>query len=233
MSELNRFLEDPDCVFAERLDDRYDWRKRYNNNISGVTIEKGPFGNNFVFDGSNPDYAAVDADTHRGNLISTEDFSMVMWMKNGQTLTGAFDVYNLVTDKNTSNGTLIGWTVQLSGGTEKGLNFRINDGGQANDSVVKLTTDRTTLLSNNDWHLVAVSADRSGNATLYVDNFTGETGDISSQSGSLSNDQDLTLGVYGNKTSQPFTGSMRDVMIFKNRILTAKEILNIYKGRSF
>jgi hypothetical protein len=235
MSQLRRFLKESGCVFAERLDDRYDWRKRYNDNISGITIEKGPFGNNFVLDGSNPDYAAVAADTYRGKLIGTEDFSLAIWIKNSLTLASSSNVYVLVADKQTANNSAIGYCLQLKGGSvDKGLILRMNDGGQAIDDVVRFSTDRTTLLSDGNWHLIAVTVDRSDGAVLYVDDFDGEgIGSISGQSNTLFNDQDLTLGVYSNKTTQPFTGSMRNFIMFKDRLLTSNERLGIYKGTFF
>jgi hypothetical protein len=159
--------------------------------------------------------------------ITTGDFSVFCWINNVQTLTPGF-AYAIVTDKETINGTKVGWSFQLNGAdVVKGLNFRINDGSQANDVTIGLSTDRRNLLSDGCWHFVGVTVDRDGYVTLYVDNFSGEITLLNDEKLTLSNDQDLTIGVYGNGSSQPFTGGIGDIKIY-DTVLTQDEVRKLY-----
>lgn len=226
MGQMRRFLQDPSCVFAYSFGDLQYVSDNFT--ITGSpTIIESPTGKAMAFDLTNPDNVKRAMPE-----ITTEDFSVIVLMRNSQILTS--NTYMLVTDKEVSNQTKIGWALILKGdaGLNKGVAFRINDGGQVNDSVIDVTTDRRALLSDGNWHLIGVTIDRDGAGAIFVDSFASEGSSIGGQTGSLANDQDLTIGSYGDNSTQPFTGSMAFALIYK-RLLSAKEIENLNLGRSF
>jgi len=227
MSEMRRFLQDKDCVLAESLSDLNDLRRRYTVNGNPTPVNS-PFGKALSLDIDTPDYVAADDATYRGDLIGTEDFSVALWVRT--TNADIADDPILVCDKASSNGTNVGWAFLLSRLVlvgANGLHLRINDGSQVNDTYTGLTTNRISLLFDMNWHFVAVTCDRDGDATFYVDQYAGETDGVDDPL-TLTNNQDLTIGCWGNKSIESGAPSiaLRNLLIFK-RVLTATEISNL------
>jgi hypothetical protein len=219
MAEMRRYNQ-AGAVFTEDMSSLQDLRER--GTVTGnPTIVDTARGRATLFDGSN-DYVAMTGSTP---ILGTSDFSVVLWVKNSQTLAGDNDFYVVLSDKQGTNGSFVGWAVALHGGINNGLELRINDGDAANDTVIQVSTDRTTLLSDGNWHCIALTADRDGNALLYVDDNAGEGGAISAQAKTMVNDQDLTVAAYGAGSSL-FGGATRGTMIC-DRLLSAVEISQI------
>jgi len=219
MGQLRRFLEDPDCVFAERLDDRYDWRKRYNNNISGVTIEKGPFGNNFVFDGLSYARSSVVPSLKFG----TGDISIVFWFKTSTDF-GSVAIMTHIEGELGAND-----EVRVEFNSDDTVRGVIRD----NQDGTGVSISSSSQYNNGIWHLVSITIDRDSvtGMNLYIDGETDASPvDPTGENQSI-NAASLTLGA-SDSDSNKFTGSMRNILIFK-RALTAIEVMNIYKGRSF
>ncbi len=232
MARMRKF-EQAGFAFTESLSDIASLESR-GATIGGTpTFGVNPLGGGkaITLDSSNPDYASFDDATVDGDLITTEDFSVVAWINNSSSLVLATS-YAIVSDKETANLTKIGWSFRLSGSTDNGLAFDINDGDAAADTEITLSTARNDLLSDGAWHQVAVTADRDGNALLYVDDYAGEGGSIAVQNKTLSNDQDLAIGIMGNKVTTPFNGMIKNVMIIR-RLLSATEIGDLYTFGAF
>lgn len=232
MARLRRFDQVGFC-FTESLGDIASLEDRGAVIGGAPTFSVNPFGGGkaITLAGGTPDYIAWSDGTADGDMITTEDFSVVAWINNSQSLAAA-NAYAIITCKETVNNTKIGWSLRLSGDTDNGVAFDINDGGAAADTEINPTTSRNTLLSNGNWHQIAVTADRDGNALIYVDDNTGEGGSIAVQNLTLLNNQDLVIGVFGDKASSPFTGMIKNVMIIK-RLLTATEIGDLYTFGAF
>lgn len=93
-----------------------------------------------------------------------------------------------------------------------GPTFDSNDGPQVNDG---------------QWHHIAVTFDRDGNAIRYIDgSAVNEAVDISSV-GDISNDEILAIGQRGNVAGfpydSPFDGRIDDVRLY-DEVLTAEEV---------
>jgi len=233
---MRRFKQDPDCVFAERFISPQDCRDRGFTISGNPGVENSPYGHALTLAGGTPDYLALDDATYIGDLIGTGDFSIVAAIKNSATLAGTANKYTIIADKDQPNTTKIGFAFILAGGSLNGLQIRLNDATNANDMTLSLSTDRTTLLSNGNWHTVGVSVDRGtiADSRLYVNSFSGEYSAAGDAIGAntLSNDQDLTLGTLGNKITYPATLSVAYVLIYK-RILSAAEFGNFHTGEAF
>ncbi len=158
------------------------------------------------FDGSN-DY--VDCGDGSGLDFGTGDFSISMWIK-----TSSGSPMRLVNKRDASN---IGYeiTTNASGLLRAGIGdssgYTEALGGSIND---------------NAWHHVAITYDRGGNVSLYVDAGTPSTTDISSYSGSLDNSEPFKIGRYRTAASY-FQGAIDDVKLF-NRVLSDEDIAALY-----
>jgi hypothetical protein len=74
----------------------------------------------------------------------------------------------------------------------------------------------------NEWHYVAVTFQRNGNAIFYLDGNQVGSVDISSEMGDISNDRPLLIGESETYSNQ-FKGDIDEVKIY-NRTLSANEI---------
>ena len=83
------------------------------------------------------------------------------------------------------------------------------------------------ILADGQWHHIAVTFDRDGNAIRYIDgSAVNEAVDISSV-GDISNDEILAIGQRGNVAGfpydSPFDGRIDDVRLY-DEVLTAEEV---------
>lgn len=128
--------------------------------------------------------------------------------------------------------------------------FGHNGGGGSNDlglflnrfatDVVSLYIDGTSYnmtspvtLADDAWHLLIVAADRSGNATLWVDDQTGATVSISAESAtSLTNANVALIGTRDPTHLDKFTGSLDKVAIWNSTLLTSGDRDDIFAAIS-
>ncbi len=91
------------------------------------------------------------------------------------------------------------------------------------DGVDEVSIFSTALVSDGEWHHVALTASRTGNAILYVDGVVEGTPASLSAVGSLDEPgSPVFIGDIGFQ-GQPFDGVLDDVHIY-NRVLTAAEV---------
>ncbi|MCX6745822.1 MAG: LamG domain-containing protein, partial [Candidatus Parcubacteria bacterium] len=83
-------------------------------------------------------------------------------------------------------------------------------------------------LNDGKWHHVALSLNRSGNATLFYDTMPIYGANITSVSGSLDNTADLYIGK--DSTGNNFKGTLDDVIIYKDFLLDLSDIINRRTG---
>ena len=174
-----------------------------------VTNTTGKFGNGTIYDGTG-DYVNV------GDAASldfgTGDFTLEAWIKTSEN-------NNRILCKMNSSGNYEGFYFQILNGT---LHASVSDAnGNSKDYSSGTVTD-------NQWHHVVFVADRSANATFYIDGAFDDAFSISGNSGSVNNNETLRIGkVYGNVTTDMFNGSIDSVRIY-NRALSPKEIRDLY-----
>jgi hypothetical protein len=81
--------------------------------------------------------------------------------------------------------------------------------------------------SNNTW--INVVATRLGNSvTMYANSNVIATGSDSTSYGTVTGN--LNIGIDGNNSSEPFPGNINSISIYKNRALSAQEVLQNYNA---
>lgn len=144
--------------------------------------------------------------------FDASDFSVSAWIwpavhSTTQGIVGTGNPYN-------SNGK--GWI--LSYYNNDYLHFQINNGtglGVAVSAYAGNLTDK--------WHHVAVTADRDGNAVIYLDGQLLISGNISPKSGGTFGSSPVYAGKYGAYSGGYFNGVMDEVSIF-NQVIGGDDI---------
>jgi hypothetical protein len=146
------------------------------------------------------------------NFGSSQDFSASLWIK-ARGIDGTYA--GLMGDKLSRATNRLGYL--LSYMNSGGVGVYISDG------VDEVSIFSTALVSDGEWHHVALTASRTGNAILYVDGVVEGTPASMSAVGSLDEaDSPVFIGDIGFQ-GQPFDGVLDDVRIY-NRVLTAAEV---------
>ena len=100
-----------------------------------------------------------DADLEFGE---STDFSVSIWVKGTDFNVGESDAA-VISNKNWNSGGNAGWVIDVSGGSNQ-LEWNIGGGGRADYDPAG-----GTLLNDGAWHHIAVTHDRDGLATFYID----------------------------------------------------------------
>lgn len=105
--------------------------------------------------------------------------------------------------------------------------FGINSSGNFFRSGQGTTVTSTSAMSTNTWHNVVLTADTSGNVSLYLDGSAAGTGNSTTAMYNDTNQSDL-IGAYGT-ISQPMDGRIDEVRIYSD-VLTSTEVGYIYNN---
>ncbi len=175
------------------------------NSFSSNSPVVGKYGNAGSFNGTSQYVSA------NGLSIGTNSFTLSAWIKTAS----AANYQSIISYEGT-----IRFRFQVSGGA---LDYGIYPSGgpfvEKNDSGYDLR--------DNKWHHIAVTFNRSGLATSYVDGVAKGTLDISSASGVNLTGWPTNIGFDGWTASSYFPGSIDEVRIY-NRALSADEIQALY-----
>jgi hypothetical protein len=152
--------------------------------------------------------------------MGTNNWTITAWVK---MITPAQDD-NTIIEKGATASTTEGYWLYYISPTER-LVFNINNG----TSGYGISALSNTGLSINDsaWHLVAVTADRGGDATFYLDGNPVGTHDITSFEG-----QDITnpsRSIRISSTSNTWNGTIDELRVY-NRLLSPEEINASYNN---
>ncbi len=160
-------------------------------------------------------YATLNGSAHRfngGNVLNAgvADLSISGWVK----MDGNPGLNSVIVQKFAAGA---------------GYSFYINTSGVLTsgitDSGGTVTGDDGTDITDNVWHHVAVTFDRDGNMTRYLDGAVyGTVDDISSISGNADNALDFMVGCNSAGTVFFFEGSIRDVRILMSGLWSAPNI---------
>ncbi|MFN0110902.1 MAG: LamG domain-containing protein [Blastocatellia bacterium] len=188
-----------------------------------LTGTAGWVSNAVKFDGIN-DY--VEAPNHPSLNFGTGDFSIDAWVKIDHP-NDALGVRVLVEKREQVGAQFFGYSFFLYNGK---LSLQLADGGYAN------YVSNLTVPADGQWHLVAVTIDRSSasGGTFYLSqgtmwDFTVQTAifNPANRQGSVSNSRPLRIGSLTlGGPNYLFKGSMDEVEIF-NRMLTTEEIQSL------
>ena len=105
--------------------------------------------------------------------------------------------------------------------------FGTNSSGNFFRSGQGTTVTSTSAMSTNTWHNVVLTADTSGNVSLYLDGSAAGTGSSGTAMYNDNNQSDL-IGAYGT-IDQPMDGRIDEVRIYSD-VLTATEVGHIYNN---
>lgn len=162
-------------------------------------------------------YATLNGSTHRfdgGDVLDAGvgDISFSAWVK----MDGNPAANSVIAQKFTSGA---GYSVFI--GTGGQLRGAIEDSG---GSV--LSTADGAEITDNVWHHVAITFDRDGDMTRYVDGVAyGSTDDISAISGNVDNAVDFVVGANSAANNYFFEGSLRDIRIWIGDLWSAAEVV--------
>ena len=168
-------------------------------------------GNALRFDGASnyvvvPDTAALD-------FGASTDFSVSAWIR----FQGSTSASSHIVTKH-SSGAVAGWHIVVNDPDGR-LGVSLRDA-----STIILTTDDGPIIADQSWHHIAVTFDRDGDLTRYVDGVQSGTADDISSVGNIDNAYDLLIGQrHDIQAGTYFNGLVDDVEIY-NDILTANEV---------
>jgi len=152
--------------------------------------------------------------------ITTEDFSVALWAKPYGV--GAAGSKWLVGKKNGETGGLVGWNIACGA---SGVNFNDRIRVEVDDGTNRVETTGTKKFFTNTWNHVAVTFDRDGLMSIYLNGVLDTTSSIAAV-GSLTNTQPLRFLRDGAGNNR-FVGGIDEPRIWKNKILTATEISDL------
>jgi hypothetical protein len=152
-------------------------------------------------------------------VTQANDFSMLAWVRAGSPQPGGMLFSQMGTAEGSPQG--INWSINPSNTLTMGMH---SSGEQGVHDGAAASLLPTISLADGKWHQVALSADRTGNYSVYLD------GALYSQAlftlGSLENNGTFYLG---SPLSGGFKGELGEVRFYK-RALTPADVLDHYNG---
>jgi tetratricopeptide (TPR) repeat protein len=162
--------------------------------------------------------------------IGKEDFSICAWIR-----TEDYGIVKIIDKRIENSGPLQGWSFFIYTGR---INLQIADEKSwVNCYYNPRSRDLPSLpvVSDNQWHHVAVTVDRDqvDGGSWYVDGKeVGFPFNPTNQQGSLSNTIPLTVGRRSDDFGGIFRGNIADIRLYK-RVLLAADIQLIYRSTQF
>lgn len=185
------------------------------NSPSRVT---GKFGNGLSFDGQN-DF--VDIPNQTPLKFGESDFSVAMWIQSNDKV----GLSVLIDNRYEMGWNVQGYTMFLQGGR---LGFQLADGNGASYCSINKSSSCTNytaskFVTDGQWNHVAVTVDRDGNGTFYVNGEVDKTFNATYRQGSVTNQSPIRLGGRTSNSTGFYQGNMDEVKLF-NYALSASQI---------
>lgn len=162
------------------------------------------------------DRGYVDYGKSNDIIPETGDFSISLWyMATGDTNNGTL-ISNKNYDSGKNRGIAIG-TFDDASGNDLRINF------VASSSLVEMNGSRysqLTMAQNRQWHHLAVSYERSGDMTCYVDGISIGSLPISNQQESIDVGLNMSLGADGNGKWNLYNAIVDELRIYNKAIST-------------
>ncbi len=156
------------------------------------------------------------------NFGGDVSFSVAFWAKlDAFTSDPAF-----LSNKDWGGGGNVGWVIATAGDGHLQWNFRDGNDRRDYDGPGGLFTDKA-------WHHIAVTFDRSGNASTYVDGTVAATQALGPSADTLDSGLPTNIGQDGNGYytdggSASITDGMMDDVAIWRRVLSAAEVTRLY-----
>jgi len=192
--------------------------RNHGDPMNGPELSIDRYGNPesaFKFDG---DDDFVDFGDRPNFDFGQGDFALCLWV-HGSASDGG-NIYWLIGKYKQGNKPGYGLGIKSQGNSPYA---HIWDSGEGGWTDVRGSKD----LIDGQWHHVSVVYDRDANLVIYVDGKPAAITDATEESGSVDNNQSLTIGKQAHGPHWPFKGSIDDVRIY-NRALSAKEVKALY-----
>jgi len=201
---------------TSKITGRLDEFRYYNIALTQAQVSalymNGKFAQSHTFDGG-------ELITLANNVSNAQNtaFTISAWVK-CPTLTTSPEIYNNITGGN-------GFLAYINSTGTLGFQFRWTSAGGGSTT----TTGVSTVISDQNWHLVTWIYDGSANTTglkFYVDGILDQTGS-SASIGTFSISNKPIIGIDANLSSDVLTGQI-DEMRYYNAALTASQVLGLY-----
>ncbi|MBI4019524.1 MAG: LamG domain-containing protein [Candidatus Aenigmarchaeota archaeon] len=181
----------------------------------------GKSGSAMTFDGANDNINVTNSNSL--NFGASTDFTLSAWIKR-DSRTGQSE--NIVLFKGDGAGNTKGYWVSVRGSLNQ-VRFAISNdtGGFAANNI---QFDSNTNITLGEWHHVTVTADRDGNATIYIDGIRESTRNISTVGNIDVSSKNLVIGAL-DPGNWRFDGVIDDMKIW-NRALSETEINQSMNG---
>jgi len=242
VSELVTTIQSvPDNIAAE-LVAYYRFEGDYRDTSSSASSHHGtsPGGENIIGDGihghalclrdqANPSHAVVLGDHADFDFGSSTDFTISLWfkrlgtMEDNSDLGGSPSDATLLSSKNWSSGSNVGWGIFTT--SDGGLKWNYSDGSTRKDHTI-IGGFGSDGVADGQWHNLVVTHDRDGLAQFYIDGISKGSTSISGL-GSIDTGLPLTIGADGN-LNYPWGGCLDEVAIWR-RVLVSEEIAEVYE----
>lgn len=183
----------------------------------------------------NPDYQQTAATAGLGKGVTFDGIGDILDVAIASAAdlditTGDFTIEVVVNLDNAANASKV---IMEHRGASDGLGFSLGtDGSEQLEATIEDATGAVSLTGETDIATgsivhVAVTFDRSGNMTPYVNGAAGTAEDISSNAGTLTNTGRFAIGGDSDRANL-ITGSIYFARVY-NRVLTAEEVLHNYR----
>lgn len=188
--------------------------------MGAPTLEGGRIGSGAVrvstaADGSFFNYVTLGTPAEL-NFGGTIDFTVSAWVKiNSKESDPSF-----LANKNWDSGNNTGWVVFVGGGGNLGWNYRESESGRVDAAG--------TAINDGNWHHIAVSYKRDGNAITYVDGVLVATTLIGPAEETLDSGLPTNIGQDGTGTYGPAIDALIDDVAIWRRAVTGFELSRIY-----
>ncbi|MFL5626076.1 MAG: LamG domain-containing protein, partial [Ktedonobacteraceae bacterium] len=192
-----------------------------NNNGKSCIAGSGPtaavtgrlgFARNFSGTGS---YVKI-ASANTLNFTTGQDFSYTLWFQRSGSTTSSF-----LFAKGAGGSSDVGYAFVLTNGATP--TAILSKTGETSRLIMK-----GTAITDNNWHQITVTYQRSGLGILYQDGVQTASIDVSSYNTDLSNTKALAIGCNSGG-STCFAGLLDDVRLY-NRVLSAQEAAQLAQG---
>ncbi len=181
---------------------------------TGLNAESA--GDALHFDGTN-DYVEVPSSSNLN--FGESDFTISLWIKSSLTSDGT--LVGKMWDARSSTGGN-GWAIQLLASGR----FRFYIADTPSGQPINRNSTSGNVYNDGEWHHLCLTVDRDANVSFYVNGKLDNAVSLDGETGNLSNDYPLLIGIDYNKGGNdefPFSGLIDEVRIW-NDVRTITEI---------
>jgi hypothetical protein len=182
--------------------------------IYGATWSTGKIGTHSLFFNGIDNYVGMGDNPNLD--MGTSDFTLAAWVNLDSSSTTA---YSTIIGKGGTADSNPGYWLFYHNANQN-IDFRMGEG------ISRVRAYGSTDIKDSSWHHIAVTADRDGLATIYVDGYPDGSASISSKDGlSLDTTSGFSIG------SGYWYGNIDEVRVY-TRVLTPQEILGLVNQNS-